>query len=227
MTNYKEITDSEQFGYDERGYSKYGYILKNEIFKNDYVMSKLGKGNIKRGKKIMKQLLERNFYWASELERIELEALIMYGYTTSNSKNKKLMVKDENGRFEYVVCDFPKNETLQHVRDKEFIASLDRNISYTEWKVPDSMERIDVVLRKYNFSIGVEIQISVLEYRRLMHKIDVLLDYCDRWFMIMPKKFVAKYSYLNNKFGKVTTMRNAIEEITELLRKIPKEPNKA
>ncbi len=226
MAEYKELTDAKRFRYKFPGI-RFSSEPKYNIFNDDFVMSRLGKGNIKKGKQAMKLMLKRIFYWIDELERVEVEALMKCDYTASNSRKKELMVKDEKGRFEYVICVLPENESLQHLRDKEFIASLNRHASETEWKVPDSMHRIDVIFRIGDFSMGVEIQKSALEYRRMDEKVSLLTDYFDRWFIIVPKKYVQKYSYLNNQFGKVVTMKEGVKEITEILSKISKETNKA
>lgn len=190
---------------------------KYDIFSDEFVMGKLGKGNIEQGRKRMKQLLKRDCYLLKELERVEIEVLMKHGYVTSNSRDKKLQVRDEKGRFEYVVCLLPKNEGMQHVRDKEFIASLNRKISEIEWQVPKSQHRIDVVF--YGRKIGVEIQNSALEYSRLEEKIELLEKHFDKWFLIVPKEFVEKYSYLETGKGKVTTMKEALLKLREILSK--------
>ena len=220
MVEIKELSDSERF-------SMMMLRLKdsppekdpNEIFNNDFIMKKLGKGDAEQGKKRMKQLLKRKLYWFDELERVELEALMKCGYVTSNSRNKALAVRDEKGHFDYVVCLLPQNEGMQHMRDKELIASLNRNISEVEWLVPKSQNRIDVVFNLNGKKIGVEIQNSSLEFLRLKEKIDLLDKHFDKWFFIVPKQFVKKYDYFSNSKGKVVSKNDAVKEITEILSK--------
>jgi len=106
---------------------------------------------------------------------------------------------------------------MQHVRDKEFVASLNRKISEIEWQVPKSQHRIDVVFNGIN--IGVEIQHSALEYSRLEEKIELLEKHFDKWFLIVPKEFVEKYSYLETGKGKVATMKEALLKLREMLSK--------
>lgn len=225
MVEIKELSDFERLKKEIKYIKMYpgqkGPIKKPEydIFSDEFVMGKLGKGNIEQGKKRMKQLLKRDCYLLKELERVEIEALIKHGYVTSNSRDEKLQVRDEKGRFEYVVCLLPKNEGVQHVRDKEFIASLNRKISEIEWQVPKSMHRIDVVFNLADKRIGVEVQNSALEYARLEEKIELLEKHFDKWFLIVPKEFVEKYSYLETGKGKVTTMKEALPKLREMLSK--------
>jgi hypothetical protein len=194
---------------------------KKEILNNKFFMKKLGKGNVKEGKKRFKQLLQRKLYWLDELNRVEYEVLLKCGYVQSNprSKNKRYVVRNEQGKFDYVICLLPENESMQHMRDKEFIANLNRNISKTEWLAPDTQKRVDVMFKLVKKKIGVEIQNSSLEYSRLKEKINLLNKKFDRWFFIVPKKFVEKYSYFNTNKGEVTIMKEAINEIKEFLRK--------
>ena len=121
-----------------------------DVLSDNSILSKLGNGDIAGGKKRFKQLLKRNLYWSKELNDEEIEALLSYGYTKSNPRKKNLMVKDENGCFDYVICLLNENENMQHLRDKEFIAGLNRNISHIEWVVPGTQKRIDVVFNVNN-----------------------------------------------------------------------------
>lgn len=199
---------------------------KPDIFENEFIMKKLGNGNIQKGKQRMKQLLQRKLYWAYELPRTEYEALMQDGYTESNtrSKNKRLVVRNEKGIFEYVICLLPDNESMQHMRDKEFIANLNRDIAQVEWQAPDSMNRIDVA---FDTLIGVEVQNCSLEYSRLKEKVDLLEKVFDYWFVIVPKKFVKSYDYLETRKGDITTMNEAVQKITEILQKCVKKTKKA
>ena len=193
---------------------------RKDISEDNFAMKKLGKGNIREGKKRLRQLLQRKLYWIGELNGVEYEVLLEYGYTQSNprSKNKRDHVRNEQGRFEYVICLLPENEGMQHMRDKEFIAGLNRNISKTEWLAPNQ-KRVDVIFNLGKKKIGIEIQNSSLEYSRLKEKIDLLNKKFDRWLFIVPKKFVESYSYFDTGKGKVTTMKKAIDEIKEILGK--------
>ena len=225
MVEIKELSDFERLRKEIKYIKMYpgqkGPIKKPDydIFSDEFVMKKIGKDDIEHGKKRMKQLLKRKLYWFEELERVELEALMKSGYVTSNSRNKALAVRNERGRFDYVICLLPQNESMQHMRDKEFIASLNRNISEVEWLVPKSQNRIDVVFNFNGKKIGIEVQNSTLEYARLQEKIDLLDKHFDRWFLIVPKQFVKKYDYFSNSKGKVLSKNDAVKEITEILGK--------
>ena len=230
MAEYQELSDFERLWSTIKWIQKYPgqkrpEEIKYNIFEDKFAMEKLGKGDAEQGKKRMKQLLKRDCYLLKELERIEHEVLMKCGYTTSNPRDKQLQVRDEKGRFEYIVCLLPKNEGMQHVRDKEFVASLNRKISEIEWQVPKSQHRIDVVFNGIN--IGVEIQHSALEYSRLEEKIELLEKHFDKWFLIVPKEFVEKYSYLETSKGKVTTMKEALLKLREMLSKKEEIPKKA
>jgi len=194
---------------------------KSEIINDDLLMKELGLGNKARGKKRFNQLLQRKLYWLDELDDAELYVLLLSGYVKSNSrsKDKKLVVRNEKGLFENVICLLPKNENMQHMRDKEFVANLDRRKAKIEWLVSATKKRIDVVF-KLNGKIGVEIQNSALEYRRLEEKIRSLNCNFDKWFFIVPKKFVERYSHLNTQYGKITDMKEAIKEIKAILKKV-------
>ena len=198
-------------------------LPKSEIVNNYELMLDLGQGNEAKGKARFNQLIKRNFYWMQDLEDIEFYVLHLYGYVKSNprSKDKKLIVKDEKGRFEYVLCLLPNNESMQHMRDKEFIASLNYDVSQTEYLIPETQFRIDVMFDYHRKKIGVEVQKSLLEQLRLKQKIILLNNHFDVWYFIVPKKYVEKFSYLETSKGKVITMNEAIKEIKQILSQKP------
>jgi len=200
---------------------------KKDVLRDKFLLRRLGNGNLAKGKKIFNQLLKRKFYWTYELNEHEIKALLTCGYVKSNPRKKGLIVRDEHGYFDYIICDLNENESMQHLRDKEFIASLNRNISKVEWIVPGTQKRIDVMLKLDKEKIGIEIQHSSLEYSRLKEKIDLLDSRFNRWFFIVPKKFIKKYSYLDTSKGKVTTMKEALNEIKEILSKKSRNLKKA
>lgn len=192
---------------------------RKAVLNDNSILSKLGNGNIANGKKRFKQLLTRKLYRIEELNEDEIEALLDYGYTKSNPRKKNLIVRNEKGYFEYVICLLNENESVQHMRDKELIASLNRNISEIEWLVPGTQNRIDVVFNLNGKKIGIEIQNSSLEYSRLQEKIELLEKHFDQWFFIASRNLADNYYYLGTNKGKVTIMKEAVKEIIEILRK--------
>lgn len=219
-TNYKwyfglEIKIKDAF---KSGYTQYR-SSKREIVNNNALMKELGYGNAAKGKIRFKQLLKRKLYWINELQDIEYYALYLYGYIKSNSrsKNKRMRILNEKGQFESVTCLLPENESMQHMRDKEFVASLNYEHAVLEYPVPGRQNRIDVMFIYHGKTLGVEIQKSALEYSRLKDKVRMLKEQCHYWYLIMPKKFAEKYRYLTGDNGEVVTMHQAITKIKKFL----------
>lgn len=192
---------------------------KSDILNYTEAMRDLGNDNIAKGKARFNQLLKRKLYWLRDLRDIEYYVLYLYGYIKSNSrsKNKRLHVKNERGQFESVICLLPENEGMQHMRDKEYIASYNYDHVTTEYLIEESKNRIDVVFDHFGKRLGIEIQLSLMEFSRLKQKVSLLTHNFNYWYMILPKKYVEKYSYLDNSNGKVVTMNEAITKIKEFL----------
>ena len=199
--------------------SIYKPLAKNEIIKREDLMKELGQGNVSNGKARFNQLLKRKLYWIRDLSIIEFYVLYLCGYAKSNSrsKDKRLHVKNERGQFEAVICLLPENEGMQHMRGKEYIASYNYDHATTEYLIEESQNRIDVAFDHFGKTLGIEIQLSLMEFSRLKQKVALLTNNFDYWYMIVPKKYVEKYSYLDNSKGKVVTMNEAITKIKEFL----------
>lgn len=188
---------------------------KMEILNDSITLRLLGDGDKKAGRHRFIQLLKRKVYWRHELTEDEFCALKKYGYqiSLSRSRSPKYVVRGEQGTFEQVVCLLPGNENMQHMRDKEKMASLRREMAEIEYLVPETRKRIDVGFFNCEYNVAVEIQNSALEYMRLKDKVQIIESNFEYWYLVVPKKLKGEYQYLASEKGKVLCMKEALQDV--------------
>ena len=108
-----------------------------------------------------------------------------------------------------------KNMTMQHLRNIEKIASIQRCCSNIEWKIPGDDYRVDVQVFTPEGNYGVEIQETPLSLARINEKIRMLKRnfYCG--ILVMPKQMVSRFKYLETDEVSICTIKEAINMIRD------------